>query len=157
LIIRDITQAYTQSLSDLVRPFFIYANKELAKQLGIKEGDIVQVIRPLYGIPEAGNHWYKTYLEHHLNALRMKQSTYDLCLLFSKEPFGVIGLQTDDTLGVVDEKFANLEQDELEKAGFMAKEREVLSEATPIKFNGGLIQKKGNKVILNQQRQCETL
>jgi hypothetical protein len=74
----------------------IHADKDLAKAFGIKEGDIFQVARPLYGIPKARNHWYQTSLEHHLKKLGMKQSTYDSCLIDSKEPFGFICLQGDE-------------------------------------------------------------
>ena len=70
----------------------------------------------------------------------MDQSTYDPCLLQSNEPFGIVGLQTNDTLLLADETFAEAQQNELHKAKFMAKEREQLTVNTPLKFNGGLIQ-----------------
>ena len=54
----------------------------------------------------------------------MDQSTYDPCLLYSDKPFGIVGLQTDDTLFLADDTFAEAEQSELHKAEFMAKERE---------------------------------
>jgi hypothetical protein len=40
----------------------------------------------------------------------MEQSTYDPCLLYNTKPFGVVGLQTDDTLFVADAQFAEQEQ-----------------------------------------------
>jgi len=49
---RDITQAYIQSLTTLNRDFFIHPLLELSLQ----PGSILQVLKPLYGIPEAGNH-----------------------------------------------------------------------------------------------------
>lgn len=42
--------------------------------------------------------------------LSMEQSTYDPCLLYSNQPFGIVGLQTDDTLFVTDDHFAEQEQ-----------------------------------------------
>ena len=49
----------------------------------------------------------------------MQTSTYDPCLLISKgEEFGLIGMQTDDTLIMSDEKFSNKEEEEREKANF---------------------------------------
>ena len=39
----------------------------------------------------------------------MEQLTYDPCLLFSTDPFSVIGLQIDDTLFVGDDDFAKKE------------------------------------------------
>jgi hypothetical protein len=42
--------------------------------------------------------------------LSMEQPTYDPCLLYSNQPFGIVGLQTDDTLFVTDDHFAEQEQ-----------------------------------------------
>jgi hypothetical protein len=57
----------------------------------------------------------------------MEQSTYDPCLLYTTgEGTAIIGLQTDDTLLLADDDFANKEERELRKAGFMTKEREKL-------------------------------
>jgi hypothetical protein len=51
-----------------------------------------------------------------------------------------VGLQTNNTLFLVDKEFADTKQNELHKAKFMAKEREQLIVNTPLKFNGGFIQ-----------------
>jgi hypothetical protein len=48
-------------------------------------------------------------------------------------------MQTDDTLMLGDDRFAELEENELEKAKLTSKKREMLTTATPIKFNGGVI------------------
>ena len=57
------------------------------------------VLKPLYGIAEAGTHWWATYYKHHLEKLLMTTSTYDPCFLVTrtKDQFGVVGMQTDDT------------------------------------------------------------
>jgi hypothetical protein len=56
----------------------------------------------LDGIPEAGNHWYKTYRDHHINRLDMKVSSYDSCVLLTEKGSakgkGMAGLQVDDTM-----------------------------------------------------------
>ena len=70
----------------------------------------------------------------------MEQSTYDPCLLYRNSPFGVVGLQTDNTLFLGTPEFATLEQECLEKAQFLAKERECLTQDHSVKFNGGLVQ-----------------
>jgi hypothetical protein len=140
LYLRDISQAYVQLNTSLNRNFFIRPPLELASQIGLKEGEILRVVKPLYGVPEAGNHWFKTYHSYHVNQLSMEQSTYNPYLLFSNDPFSIIRLQTNDTLFVRDPKFAEQEQIQLQKAGFLAKEREYLSTAKSIKFNSGIIQ-----------------
>src|SRR5437764_3151099 len=130
LYLRDISQAYVQSTTNLNREFYVRPPQELE----IDKDSILKVLKPLYGVPEAGNHWFKTYHSHHVQQLHMEQSTYDPCLLYSNEPFGIVGLQTDDTLFLADEEFADIEQGELHKAKYMAKEREQLTIDKPIKF-----------------------
>jgi hypothetical protein len=148
LYLRDISQAYVQSATELIRNFYINPPEELAEQLNLTRNHILRVVKPLYGVPEAGAHWFETYQKHHLNKLGMGQSTYDPCLLLSFEPFGVVGLQTDDTLFTADDAFAELERTQLKDAGFLAKEREVLSPEHLLKFNRGLITLTPNGISL---------
>ncbi|KAM4061020.1 cwf18 domain containing protein [Hirsutella rhossiliensis] len=83
IMIRDITMAYTQSQTKLARP--------------------------LYGIAEAGAHWFNTYHDHHCRKLNMETSSFDPCLLITanniadKDLFGIAALQTDDTF-IIEEK-----------------------------------------------------
>ena len=48
----------------------------------------------------------------------MTTSSYDPCLLITtkKEAFGVVGMQTDNTLFLASDEFAALEDNELQKA-----------------------------------------
>ena len=52
LYLRDITQAYVQSATNLERDFFIRPPQEL----GLDADQMLKVIKPLYRVPEAGNH-----------------------------------------------------------------------------------------------------
>jgi hypothetical protein len=70
----------------------------------------------------------------------MEQSTYDPCLLYRNSPFGVVGLQANNTLFLGTHEFADLEQTSLTKAQFLAKERKQLTFTQPLKFNRGLKQ-----------------
>jgi hypothetical protein len=65
--------------------------------------------------------------------------TYNPCLLYSNKPFGIVGLQTDNTLFLADKTFVNTEENKLYKAKFMAKKQERLTAVTPLKFNGAII------------------
>ena len=56
LYLRDISQAYVQSTTALNRDFYIKPPRELAQQLNIEQSSILRVVKPLYGVPEAGNH-----------------------------------------------------------------------------------------------------
>jgi hypothetical protein len=52
------------------------------------------ILKPLYGIPEAGTHWFSTYYSHYTKKLVMVISTYDLCLLITtmRDTFGIVGM-----------------------------------------------------------------
>ena len=100
--------------------------------------DTTMIVRkPLYGIPEAGTHWWATYYKLHKEKLSMVTSSYDPCLLITtkKEIFGVVGMQTDDTLLLGSEQFATLEEEELQRAYLSAKPREELSLTSSLIFN----------------------
>jgi hypothetical protein len=74
-------------------------------------------------------------------------------LLYTNEDgFGVVGLQTDNTLFLADKSFAKAEKSELHKANFLAKDKEQLTSLTPIKFNGGQIELQDNSILLTQER-----
>jgi hypothetical protein len=92
-------------------------------------GTIMVVLKPLYGVAEAGTYWWATYFKHHREKLHITTSTYDPCLLITtaKERFAIVGMQTDDTLGLSDSRFITLEQDKLDKARFTAKPKETLT------------------------------
>ena len=82
---------------------------------------------------------------------------YNLCLLYTNKPFGLVGLQIDNTLFLADTKFAAKEQINFEKARFLAKDQEQLTVDYLIKFNRGLIQLNSDGIILTQACQCKNL
>ena len=72
--------------------------------------------------------------------------------------FGLVALQTDDTFILGNDNFAAIEQDELVKADFQAKERKELTTSSPLQFNGGIITLLDDgSITLTQVRQCENL
>lgn len=157
LLVRDITQAYTQASTLLQRLILSRPPRELQDQL--PKGTLLWILKALYGIPEAGTHWYNTYHNHHIEKLRMVTSTYDHCLLVTTQPetFGLIGLQTDDTLILATPAFADLEASKLLEAKLKAKDRDILSPSSPITFNGGTLTMEGDSVILKGKGQGEKL
>ncbi|KAL4403389.1 hypothetical protein CABS03_15260 [Colletotrichum abscissum] len=155
---RDITQAYTQSATGLTRKILAYLPKEMASKY--PKGTIIEVLKPLYGLAESGTHWWATYHDFHINQLSMVTSTYDPRLLVSEhegDQFGIVGMQTDDTLGLSDVNFMNKEDEELQKAGFAAKPKEVLTTNTPLTFNGGILTIEGETVVFRQKGQGEKI
>jgi len=77
----------------------------------------------------------------------MEQLTYNPCLLYSLlNGLGIIRLQTDNTLFLVDWTFADVKETKLQEAKFLAKPQKQLIKQTLIKFNRGLIIQKGNLI-----------
>jgi hypothetical protein len=153
LYLRDISQAYVQSATNLNREFYI----QPPCKLPINNNSILKVLKPLYRVLKAGNHWFKTYYIHHTKNLNITQSTYNPCLLYSNKLFSIVGLQTNNTLFLADKTFADTEENKLYKAKFMAKKRERLTVTTPLKFNRAIIQLVTDRITLTQERQCTNL
>ena len=153
LFSRDITQAYVQSTTLLNRQVLARVPKEIERDYA--PNTIMIVRKPLYGIPEAGTHWWATYNKHHKERLGMETSSYDPCLLISAKnmPFGVVGMQTDDTLILGDQDFEQREEDELKRAKFAAKPTEKLSYDTPLIFNGCTVYQEKEAILLAQKGQ----
>lgn len=150
---RDISQAYTQSKTILPREFFVKPPAEL----NLSKNVILKVLRPLYGIPEAGNHWFKTYHDHHKSELGLKQSSSDACLLYNES--AIVALQTDDTLFACNDEFKQKEQKAIKIAKFQAKDVEKLMPGCSMTFNGAKITLSSDSSTLNitQEYQCENL
>ncbi len=153
LHLRDITQAYTQSRSELARDVFILAPVEM----GLSARTVLRVILPLYGIAESGTHWFQTYHKHHVERLGMTPSTFDTCLLFNDNMTAIVGLQTDDSLIAGTTEFMEMESRELHAAGLMAKPCERLSPEQPLDFNGFVITLGDNDIEISQLKQAKKI
>lgn len=157
--LRDISQAYTQSTTRIQRNIFVKPVKELE----IPSKTLLRVVRPLYGIPEAGTHWFNTYQKHHIQELNMETSTYDSCLLYTKDTtnpnddFGIVGLQTDDTLTVGSDGFLKREKEAIEKAGFIHKPIDILTPENNLNFNGSILSLKDNNITVTQRQQISNI
>jgi hypothetical protein len=86
-------------------------------------------------------------------------STYDPCLLITtiKGAFGIVGIQTDNTLILGSKKFDTIEEEELTKAKFSAKPKELLSPETLLIFNGCILTQKEGDIELRQKEQGKKL
>ena len=112
--------------------------------MGASSSCILKVVKPLYGVPEAGNHWFATYHNYYINNFSMTESTYDPCLLQKCEPSGIIGLHTDETVMLANNTFAAMEEEAIKTAKFMTKKQACFSSQMSIKFNGTWIQLASN-------------
>ncbi|KAF1937548.1 hypothetical protein EJ02DRAFT_426510 [Clathrospora elynae] len=152
--LRNITQAYPQAQTNLKRTILARLPTELVSRY--PEGTLLHVIKPLYGIAEAGVHWWATYHGHHYKELNMSTSTYDPCLLITNadadadaDSFGLVGMQTDDTLMLGTATFSSLEEKKLEKAQFRSKPKTVLTPDVQLDFNGCTLTMDNDDAILN--------
>ena len=134
--LQDISQAYVQSTTYLNREIFI----RLLLELRLSKDSLLRVVKLLYGVLEASNYQFRTYYDYYTQELKMTQLTYDPYLLHTlTNGFGLVRLQTDDTLFLADPEFARNEETKLQKAKFLAKDREQLTTQHLIKFNSGQI------------------
>jgi hypothetical protein len=160
---RDITQAYTQSKSQLARDFYVRPPQELH----LPDGVLLKVLLPLYGVPEAGTHWFRTYHEHHTTKLGLQQSSYDPCFLFTAidnnpnnrntADTAIVGLQTDDTMIACNTSFKKKESDELNKAGFLAKPTQQLTPSNNLTFNGARMTQSTDTITVSQHDQAKKI
>jgi len=157
LALRDITMAYTQAESKLQR--LIIAQLPVELQEKYPEGTVLHVVKPLYGIAESGVHWFETYHRHHEERLGMQSSPFDPCLLITrpKNHFGIVGLQTDDTLNLGSAGFLDREEHELKHAGYKAKPRQVLADGDTGEFNGCRLQVAMDGIMVAQKGQSDKL
>lgn len=99
----------------------------------------MRIVKPLYGIAEAGVHWWTTYYKHHRVELQMQTSTYDPCILITsgdKKAFGLVGMQTDDTLMLGTTAFSTMEEEKIQTAEIKCKPKTTLALDMPLDFNG---------------------
>ncbi|KAF2194542.1 hypothetical protein K469DRAFT_725852 [Zopfia rhizophila CBS 207.26] len=136
LMLRDITQAYTQSKTKLNRLVLAHLPLELKRKY--PKGTVLHVVQPLYGLAELGMHWFATYLKHHRDELDIETSSFNSCLLITKDgtDFSIVGMQTNDTLNVGTYGFMGKEEEKLQKAKFKTKPRTVLKTGLSDDFNG---------------------
>jgi hypothetical protein len=101
----------------------------------------------------------------------MIESTFDSCLLHISQTefiefinqshlinhFGVIDIQTDDTLILADDDFAELEERELARVALTFKKREKLISIISIKFNDDLIFLSDNSLLFTQSKQFDQI
>ncbi len=147
LYLRDIIQAYVSSQFNLNRDFYVQSSPKLIKLMRIFNDCILKVIKFLYDVSEADNHWFKTYHDHHIDKLSMIQFIYDLCLLYIslitivQIDMSIIDMQIDDTLILADQSFAVVEEEAIHSAKLMIKTRERLISNISLKFNDTRIER----------------
>jgi hypothetical protein len=80
--------------------------------MSLPEDKVLLCLRPLCGIPEAGLHWFITIVTHHRDALQIRSSRGDKCLLYRMDgdEISVGILQVDNSFGIGTDKFLEDEE-----------------------------------------------
>lgn len=78
LFLCDITEAYPQSDEELVVVIFFRL-----PQFGFVPHIVFRVESGLYGLPESGFLWYRTYHGHPTNTFNMTATVHDHCFFVS--------------------------------------------------------------------------
>ena len=110
----DVTQAYLQSSTDLLRDVYMKPTKEFH----LNENQILKLLKPLYGLPDSGDYWGKTFTTHLRDELGMELATGDGALFFKHlddKLKGLCATYVDDTLQAGDRDFQKLTENTLRK------------------------------------------
>ena len=129
-------------------------------------GTLLRVDRPLYGIPEAGIHWFRTYHENHRDTLHLTASLHEPCFLYT--PRGIFG---DHQSPEVARVFTCLQIDDTETAGnpayikleassstlFDGKRLQMLEDGGTVTFNGAEISLRDDICTITQPNHLQKL
>jgi hypothetical protein len=141
----DVNQEYLQAAVDLLRK--IFTKQDL---LNLGEDELLQVIKPLYGLSDSGDYWAETIPAHHIDDLLMTQATAEFSLFFKSldgKLIGASGVHVDDLLQIGTLDFR---RQAIAKLGavFDGKNPETM----PFTFTGLEISRKNNGSIAVDQR-----
>lgn len=82
--------------------------------------DVVKIIKSLYEIFEANNHWFATYYKHHIEKLKMNEFIYNFCFFYNNQLFDLMNLQINDTLILINDEFAIRENEIIQNVKIMS-------------------------------------
>lgn len=156
--LRDISQAYTRSETKVQRLVVCEAPLEL----GLPKDTVLELLRPLYGLAEAGLHWYMTYQKFHKEDLRMSPTRLDTCLLSKSSsgdqpaPEGLVALQVDDSAIAGTASFLALEEEKVQR--FPCKPGVIIQDgAEACLFNGAEVSMTEGTYQLSNFGRCADL
>lgn len=101
----DITKTYLQASEPLGRDIYL---KNPGPEFALKPEECLQLLRPLYGLCDAGDLWQSTLDHHHREDLGMTSSNLDAkfyYLLENKVLVGLSGTDVDDLFRAGNQQF----------------------------------------------------
>lgn len=148
----DVRQAYLQSAVPLMRDIYI---RDTVPEFELSPDQCLQLLKPLYGLCDSGDLWFKTLDDHHRNDLDMSPMRSDPAL-YAKMVEGMLkglsGTYVDDMMRAGDQKFRKLARVTSEKFE-MAED-----ETPPCTFTGFRLSKGADsKLEMNQDAYVSNL
>lgn len=146
----EVSQAYLQSVVKVLRDVYLHPTKESH----LPPGTLLKLLRPLYGLPDAGDYWHSTFSHHMTKDLGMQQAFRDLALLYNHVKWKLKGLgwtQVDDTLLTGDDAFKRLNK---ETSGKYESKSTNLDRIT---FSGTALARTQTTVLLQQTNQADRM
>lgn len=93
----DVSQAYLQFWMPLLQNVYIRTTRAFS----LPPGTFLRLLRPSYGLRDAGDYWHATFARCMKEELHMLQKFGDLALFLKHEPgqlMGLAGTYVDDYL-----------------------------------------------------------
>jgi len=107
LFSHDINQAYLQSRDKLARTLYLYPRHEDRHLFDLTDDGVLLLVRPLYGVCDAGDYFFVTLQRHVRDDILMTPLSSDPALYMRKGVNGLVGLMgtfdDDCLLGGTDE------------------------------------------------------
>lgn len=125
----DIRQAYLQSMTPLLRDVYVQPPSGVI-ELGPDE--LLKLLKPLYGLSDAGDYRVTKLTAFHLHSLRMTQATGDFALFFRNVCDKIVGLSAtfvDDLLEAGDPSYRKVMEAAIRSTFVISKVQE------PIRWN----------------------
>lgn len=82
LFSHNVTEAYLQRKSNLTRKVNISPKHKYMDILGLKYGEIFELVKPLYVLCDVGDYWGETIMTHLINYLPLRQTHRDAALYY---------------------------------------------------------------------------
>lgn len=104
----------------------------------LQDDDALLALKPLYGIPESGLHWFLSFQNHDVGNVNMKPTKLDPFILSCRNGTklkGVTEIQVEDSFGHGNEKFLD-EEEKKTNDHFKTNPRHTMKTREKITFNG---------------------
>ncbi len=146
----DISQAYLQSASELLREVDLKPNR----QQKVPAGYVSKLLRPLYRLSDSGDNWHATFAKHLTHDLGMKAVSSDMSLFFRHargQLTGLLASYVNDTLACGDRSFVDVTAKTRE--AFEVKSREH----NKMRFSGVYVNKLNDGFEIQQRAYIDRL